>query len=268
MLKFNKLNRLREIFEQLITISIIAEDFVAFDTQEDVDKCLAYCEENNFDVIGVSENGCVIGYAQLSKQDTGLLGEHKIVFQEDEVVTSNAPLPEALHQLSKKTHVFVKEEETSQIVGIITRADLYKPIFRMWLYGLVSVLEIHMFELIRRLYPGDEWQDNLKEDRKANIVKTYDYRRQHNEEIDLLYCTEFCDKRTIIEKSELVLKATGCKSKAEFSKTLKDIETIRNEIAHSCKVSKQRWTVISELCMQAEFIISNIELFLKMYNTN
>jgi hypothetical protein len=267
MFKFNKLSTLNELFDKYITISAIAEDFIAFDAGEDVSECLAYTEKHHFDVIGVKENGHIIGYARLSKRDKGLLGEHKREFQEDEVVRSSVPLPQAVHRLSRKQCVFVKEG-TGEIVGIITRADLYKPVFRMCLYGLISVLEIHMFELIRRVYSGNTWQDSLTETRQKNVAKIYDERRQRNEEIDLLYCTEFCDKRTIIEKSDVALKATRFKSKVTFSKCLKDIEGLRNEIAHSCKVSKGRWEDVSVLCKKAESMIDKIEQFLTSRHSN
>ena len=268
MLKFNKLSELKNIFEQHITISIIAEDFVAFDAQEDVAKCYAFSEAHNFDVIGVKENEHIIGYARLSEQDTGVLGEHKLEFQEDEVVPSSDPLPEAVNLLAKQQHVFVREQESGKIVGIITRADLYKHAFRIWLYGLISVLEIHMLELIRLSYSEESWMHKLSRCRKKNVWKTHDKRRRRNEDISLLYCTEFCDKRTIIQKSAAALKATGFESKGRFDKCLKDIEELRNEIAHSCKVSKKRWENVSELCKQAESIINNIEQFFTTHNSN
>jgi len=266
MLKFNKLSELKEIFEQHITISIIAEDFVAFDAQEDVDKCFAYSEEHKFDIVGVKENGRIIGYSRLSKQDTGVLGEHRIEFSEDEVVTSDAPLHEAVNILAKQPYIFVREQQSGDIFGIITRADLYKHAFRIWLYGLISVLEIHMFELIRLSYPGESWTHKLSWHRRRKVRKIHNKRKKRNEDIELLYCTEFCDKKILIHKSKVALKATGFGSKSKFAKSLKNIEELRNEVAHSCKVSKKRWEDVSELCKQAESIINNVEKFLTNKN--
>jgi len=169
-----------------------------------------------------------------------------------------------LHHLAKKPHLFVKASD--EIVGIITRADLHKPAFRIWLFGLISVLEIHMFELIHRTYPENGWKDKLPETRKGKLKEVYETRKISNEEIDWLSCCEFCDKRTIIEKNHVALEATGFKSTRDFSKNLKDIESLRNEIAHSCKVSKARWETVSELCKIIESLIANIEKFLSREN--
>jgi hypothetical protein len=260
MFKFNKLSNLKDLFERYITISVITEEFIAFNANEDVEKCFTYMQEKHFDIIGVRENGCIIGYARLSKEDRGLLGEHKIEFKEDEILSDSEPLPEAVHRLAKTPYIFVKVSD--EVAGIVTRADLYKPAVRIWLYGLISILEIHMLELIQKTFSVDEWKKCLSAERQQKMSNIYEDRRKHNEEIEEIYCTEFCDKRTIIEKSEVAIKATGFKLRAEFSKNLKKIEVMRNEIAHSCKVSKTQWEIVSELCRKIEFLINNIENFL------
>jgi hypothetical protein len=266
MFKFNKLSNLKKLFERHITISAITENFIAFDAKQDAEKCFAYMEENHFDVIGVRQNGHIIGYARLSKKDKGLLYEHKASFKRDEILIENTPLTEAVHHLAKTPYIFVKT--SNGVVGIVTRADLYKPAIRIWLYGLISILEIHMLELIRKTFPDGEWKTCLSGKRQRKMLNTYEDRRTHNEEIEKIYCTEFCDKRTIIEKSEVAFKATGFKSKAEFSENLKEIEMMRNEIAHSCKVSKTQWKIVSKLCKKIESLIDNIENFLSSGNLN
>jgi len=264
MFKFNKLSNLKELFERYITISVITEDFIAFDAKQDAKKCFAYMVEKHFDVIGVRESGHIIGYAKLSKEAKGLLYEHKASFKEDEILLENTPLTEVVYHLAKTPYIFVKISD--EVAGIVTQADLHKPAVRIWLYGLISILEIHMFELIRRTYPKNDWIDKLCKERKEKLSEIYEARKKSNEEIDLLYCTEFCDKRTIIEKSEFALKATGFTSAKDFSKNLKQIEVLRNEIAHSCKVSKAQWETVSELCKKIESLIDNIENFLSSGN--
>jgi hypothetical protein len=264
MFKSNKLSNLKELFERYITISVIMEDFIAFDAQQDAKKCFAYMVEKHFDVIGVRESGHIIGYAKLSKEAKGLLYEHKASFREDEILLENTPITEVVHHLAKTPYIFVKISD--EVVGIVTRADLYKPAIRIWLYGLISILEIHMLELIRKTFPDGKWKRCLSGKRQEKMLNIYEDRRKHNEEIEKIYCMEFCDKRTIIEKSEVALKATGFTSVEDFSKNLKQIESLRNEIAHSCKVSKTQWETVSELCKKIEFLIDNIENFLSSGN--
>ncbi len=264
MFKYNRLTELKLLFEKYITISTIAEKFDALEVSETINSCINYMDDRNFDIIGVKENGCIIGYWMRRERTDGVLGDDVLEFVDDEIMPSTCPLPEALHYLAEKPRLFVKESGT--VVGIITRADLHKPAVRIWLYGLISVLEIHMFELIREEYSGNDWGKKLSCRRRKHILKIHSSRKKMNEDIDLLYCTEFCDKRTIIEKSNL-FKVTGIESKKVFSKEFKRIGDIRDWVAHSCKIEKSGCERVSELSEKIESIINNIEQFLCYKNS-
>jgi len=63
MYKFNKLNKLKDLFEKHIPLSVISEELIAFDAQKDVKECFAFMQKKHFDIIGVEEKGIIVGYA-------------------------------------------------------------------------------------------------------------------------------------------------------------------------------------------------------------
>ena len=65
--------------------------------------------------------------------------------------------------LRSKDRVFVLVGP--EVKGIITLADLNKPLVRVYLFGLVSLLEMHLRFWVSTSYGQDDWKHELKEDR-------------------------------------------------------------------------------------------------------
>jgi len=61
-------------------------------------------------------------------------------------------LREVIRVLSDHEHVFVVVRRG--VSGIVTRADLRKPPVRLLLFGLVSLLEMHLSYWTRELFPN------------------------------------------------------------------------------------------------------------------
>ena len=58
------------------------------------------------------------------------------------------------------------------IAGVIGKADIQHPYMRMWLFGIVTMVEMETGPLIERFWPNGEWQVLLLEGRltKANVL--------------------------------------------------------------------------------------------------
>jgi len=46
-----------------------------------------------------------------------------------------------------------------EVVGVITRVDMERPIVRMWLFGMITIIEIEFAASIRRKWPNESWRD-------------------------------------------------------------------------------------------------------------
>ena len=95
----------------------------------------------------------------------------------------------------------------SSVRGIVTRSDLNKPPVRIYLFGLISLLEMHMQYWIIKTYGTESWELTLKEKRLTDAKKLQEDRHHRDDAIKLIDCLEFCDKAyLLIEKPDLLKK--------------------------------------------------------------
>jgi predicted transcriptional regulator len=118
-----------------------------------------------------------------------------------------------------------------KIDGIVVLADLQKLPVRSSIFFLITHLELLMATTLRSKFNDDnEWLSLLSPNRQGKIEEKWNTLRTENMEIDRVLATEFCDKRDSILKSGLL--RTGLTQK-QATKELKDIEELRNHIAHA-----------------------------------
>jgi hypothetical protein len=56
------------------------------------------------------------------------------------------------------------------VSGIITRADLRKPPVRLLIFGLVSLLDMHLSYWTGELFPKDSWREQITKARQTKLV--------------------------------------------------------------------------------------------------
>ncbi|HKO35760.1 MAG TPA: hypothetical protein VJV21_04735 [Pyrinomonadaceae bacterium] len=150
------------------------------------------------------------------------------------------PLANLLSVMTDKEQVFVLTGE--RIGGIIARADFNKPPVRVYLFGLISLLEMHLSFWLRHFYEADSWQAELSDNRLARANELFRQRRLRNEEIALFDCLQFCDKRELALSKEDLRSSVGLGSKKVCRKFLREAEKLRDELAHSqYDVSGANW---------------------------
>jgi hypothetical protein len=79
--------------------------------------------------------------------------EHVLPLNAEVLVSNATPLRDLLTSLCDREGIFVLVG--SAVSGIVTRADLNKPAARIYMFGLISLLEMHLKIWIRHEYPGD-----------------------------------------------------------------------------------------------------------------
>jgi len=216
-----------------------------------------------FDFIGMRNSGLqrVIGYVSACDLRNGLCEDHCHKFELNDLISNATPLIDVLSILRDKNRVFVLSGDI--VTGIITRADLQKPPVRILLFGLVSLLEIHLSYLIRKYYPADTWKKKLKEQRLASAEKLMKERVGRNENLDLIDCLQFCDKRDLATKHPKICQILHFESKTPGLKLLGGIRKIRNKLAHSQDIVEgTTWEEIIDLASRIEESIQRSEDFL------
>jgi hypothetical protein len=195
---------LRELFEQNISVRHITEPLASFDAETSASMVFDFMNKHDYDVVGVRRSGLVIGYVRQVTPERDDIASHIIPFSSAELIDDTTSLLVALSLMRQSSHLFVRI--FGQVGGIVTRGDLQKAPVRMWLFGLISLVEMQMLRLIRVEYPRDSWKQLIAQKRLKKAEKMLADRHQRNAAIDLADCLQLCDKREIFAQSDALLQ--------------------------------------------------------------
>lgn len=248
---------LHRIFNQSITAREIAEPLVSFESDRSASQVNRFMNEHDFDVVGVRHEGAMLGYVVRNSFKGESLSDHIISFDEEVLLNENEPLLNALKFLKDKGWVFIRF--LNNPVGIITLSDLQKAPVRMWLFGIISLLEMRLLQRIREAYPDEEWQGYLSTKRIDAARGIHSERRKLNEAIDLAECLQLCDKKTIYGKSKNLKALHPFDSKGRWDNFMKKVEDLRNAIAHSNSIAFGSWLEVTQLVKEMEDCLSLLE---------
>lgn len=247
------LKDLRLIFERTITVRSIAEPFVSFDDTQAVAPIRHLMEDKRYDVIGVRQHGLVCGYVDFHDLRSGILLEHLRRFREEEIVDESSSLLQIFTSLRGSPRLFVSI--SNHVWGIVTKGDLQKAPIRMWLFGLLYILEMQFLRLIRGYYRDGSWREHLSAGRLDKAERLFSDRKSLNEEIDLADCLEFADKKEIVVATDELRSAFGWSSKSAGLGLLDDLRGLRDDLAHAQDYLAGRWPQVVDLAQAAERLL-------------
>ena len=184
--------------------------------------------------------------------------EHVRPFDESLLISDSAPLENVVFGLAKSPRLFVRV--LGIVGGIITMSDLQKPQVRMWLFGLVTLIEMRISRLIDQMCPGDSWKQYVSESRLQKADALLEERRRRNQSLELVDCLQFSDKGQIVARNEEIRNLTRFTSRRQVEEAIKALESLRNNLAHSQDILSCDWTTIVMLCQDLEGVISGTEL--------
>jgi predicted transcriptional regulator len=253
----SSLHDLRQVFDRSVSVRYIAAPFVSFDAQRHAPDVWAFMEAKDFDIVGVRQNGTVVGYVHRADLREGTLEQYVKPFDAQLLLDDWSPMLTVLQLLARFPQVFVVV--MGEVSGIIMKGDLQKAPVRMWLFGVLSLLEMQFLRLIRTAYPGDTWKGLISKKRLTTAEKLLQERQQRNEAIDLADCLQFADKRTIVLKSDSLRHALRFPSKRKGEGLLKALEHLRDELAHAQDIITGRWPQLVEFAQAAEQLLATCE---------
>jgi len=255
--KGTRLADLRSVLGAGIVLRTIFEPLQCCPSDAPANDIKRILDERGFDVAGVQavQNGPVIGFVVRETLRSGSVKEHTSPMKADHLISDATPLCDLLAVLREKERVFVRVG--SEVKGIVTRADLNKPPVRVYLFGLVSLLEMHLQFWVRRAYADESWKQKLKKDRLGAAEKLQVDRRGRNDEITVLDCLQFCDKCDLFLASKELRAKLGLASKGQAERVLKGAEALRNRLAHSQQdlVQGSSWKAQIELIEKIEELV-------------
>lgn len=251
---------LRRLFDERVTVSAICEPLDCCLADDPANEIAERMRELKFDEIGLKpdENAAVTGYVRMVDLCTGPCAAYRRDFLQTDLIADSTSMVEVLLSLRDDARKYVLFGR--QVGAIVTRADLQKPPVRMLVFGLITLLEIHLSFLVRHIYQDDAWQQALSKTRLAAARRLMKERAARGEELGLLDCLQFCDKRELVVREKRGLEVLDLPSRSAGRRLLKAIEALRDKVAHAQDlVSGTTWESVIETVAQTEALVARSE---------
>ncbi|WP_394173493.1 CBS domain-containing protein [Thalassotalea litorea] len=229
--KGTRFSSLKKIFVDNVTVHDVFEPLFCCQISDAPEHVKHELEVREFDQAGVvNEHKQIIGYIETKNLNGHNIENHLQKISIDQVISDSTPLADLLNVLKTKELAYVNHG--NQVVGIVTKADINKPPVRVYIFGIISLFEMHINFWIRKFHAHDNWTKHLNEKRLKIAKSIYEMRKGENQDLMLLDCIQIADKRDILSRTSLFCEQFNF-SRRRFDKLLKIIEKMRNELAHS-----------------------------------
>lgn len=253
------IENLRRVFHAGFTARDIAEPLVTVDAAAPMSDAAAAMDARNVGIVGVQRNGRMEGY--LERQGLageGTCGDGMQILDASAIIPELSPLAETITALDKSPRLFVGTEDA--VTGVVTIHDLGKPPVRMWLFGMVTLIEMRMHYMIEGFCGEEGWKQFVSEGRLKKAEEILAERRRRNQNPRLLDCLQFADQAGIIARNEAIRSLTRFTSRSQVEQAAKALESLRNNLAHSQDIVSTDWNMIVTLSSEFDSIISRAKL--------
>jgi hypothetical protein len=243
--------RLSHTFAKSLCARDLAEPLASLDDSQPITLAVELMRVRNLNVLGVRSAGLVAGWIGAGDLAGSTLSECARKFHREEVLDESASLDVVLGALAASEQVFI--EWRGEVAAVITRRDLQKPPLRMWLFGAITVLDANLTWAVGELHPDDSWQSQITPGRLEKAVALRAERQRRGSECALLDCLQIKDKADILMSDSASLAALGLTSRREGDRLTRDIEKLRNHLAHAQELEAGQLATAAKL---ASFIHS------------
>lgn len=167
-----------------------------------------------------------------------------------QIVAFDASLTDVIHVLTHFASCYV--ERDGAVVGVIGRGDIEKPVVRMWLFGIIILIEVQVVAMIRARWPDEAWTACVSAGRLEKARQLQAERVRRGQPADLLDCLQFSDKLQVALQNPAFMETAGFGSTSAAKKVVKDLEGLRNNLAHGQSVTSHDWPQIVRLARRVQ----------------
>jgi len=207
-------------------------------------------ELHQLEIVCLREQGTIVGYAR----HDDLLGkscrENMRAFRDGQVVSGDSPFSDVIHVLTLQEYGFISI--LGEIAGVFSREDINKPVARMWLFGIITFVEMNVNKVISLHFPGDSWQSALTEERLQQAKTLQAERNRRGQHCSLIDCIQLSDKGKVIISKEETMNMMGLESRRSAKKIIREMESLRNNLAHAQDIVTYDWGQIVRLTNRLE----------------
>jgi hypothetical protein len=252
-LNSSTVHSLRRVFQQGFIVHDIAEPLVSLDDSTSSERVRAFMEAKRFEIVGIRTDGRVEGYVEFADIGNGTCADFMKPFDESQVVLDSMSMAHLVQRLKIQRRLFVSI--LGRVGGIVSRTDLQKPPVRMWLFGMVTLIEMRFSRLIEQFCPDEQWKQFLSDGRIQKAEALLAERIRRNQDLALLDCVQLSDKAQIIARSEQLRGLTRFQSRRQLEAAAKNLEKLRNNLAHSQDIIAGDWDTIVALSERLDDVL-------------
>lgn len=238
------------MFMEVFTARDIAEGLLSFDTHASCQQVSHDLDSHCCEVASVRISGAVQGYVRAPDLGKGKLEDCFRGFKKDQVINGAASFSDVIHVLGRHDHCFVTV--LGNVAGVISRDDINKPMVRMWLFGIVTMIEMGLVKLIKELFPEDSWEQKMNDARLQKARDIHKERQRRNLYCDLIDCLQLSDKAQVLISDPKAMKRIGMGSKKTAKRAIKELESLRNHLAHAQDIVQHDWAQIARMSKRIE----------------
>jgi hypothetical protein len=232
----------------------IAEPLPSFDAATPAAEARQSMLAGQHAVAGVRQAGYVTGYLEYQDLGDGTCGDCAGDFDDSTVIADSASLTDVVLKLDRYPRLFVRSLGT--ISGIVTRLDLQDPPVRMWLFGMITVLEMRFLQLIEGRFNDESWVRYISPARLEKARELQAERQRRGQDARLLDCLQFSDKAQIVVRDETLRSQAGIASRHRGDEVIKSLERLRNNLAHTQDIIAFDWQTIVAIVENLERLVA------------
>jgi hypothetical protein len=125
----------------------------------------------------------------------------------------------------------------------------------MWLFGIITIIEARLVNRISKLYPDEGWAVNLSKSRLEKARDMQSERIRRGQHCALVDCLQFSDKAQVLLKDDTQLEWMGFRSRSVAKKVIKELEYLRNNLAHSQSIVVHDWPQIARMTQRIHLLM-------------
>ena len=222
----------------------IADPLLSFDAETESARVHTAMVSRGQDVAGIREGGLVIRYRRRDGDTPSDRGE-ALPIRPEQVVHGETPLHLVIGRLADEPFLFVRT--LGEVNGIIHPAGIEKPPGRMWLFGMVTLLDMRTTVAIDLVYANQPWRDQLAPGRLAKAEALHAERLRRGHPCRLEDCLQLSDKVQLLARNGHFCSVTRVESRRQFKARVKELESLRNNLAHAQDLVPHNWPIIVTL---------------------
>lgn len=229
------------------TAQQILNPLLSHDNETKMMIVLETIKKTSVPVLGVRIHGNIVGY--VSSHELGGIKKLDLatkLISRDQIVTSETMLVDIIEILNKHDFCFIQSNHGT-ILGYISKNCIEKPIVRMWLFGILSLMDSIFQAQIMKSFPNDTWSKLCTKGRLKQAQDLHYERKRIKQDCYLIECLQFSDKAKIIARSNLAHTYFDDMSTAQADRIIRALESLRNNLAHNQLIVTHDWPQIIKM---------------------